>query len=116
MPEYFVQMATKDFGADGFARYQAFHHSDVDHAAVLHNAQRIVFVFGKKDKIITQEIADYYAKHYAAKAEFIYLDDRGHMGSLDPQANIVEELSYLFPSPAVAHRSLPLFEITPWQE
>lgn len=94
MPEYFKDMATKDFGEIWFTTYQEFHKADILHDNVKNNCRRIIFVFGRKDHIIRSEIVEYYKDIYVDKAEIIMLD-RGHMWSLEEWANDIIEINKL---------------------
>ena len=93
----FIQGLQEDFSPEEAEVFMNFHDQGIRHIAVNANCEKISFVFGKRDEVITQEVADIYAKTYP-DAKYIYLF-AWHMGNSpeDTPEKIMEIYDRLFP-------------------
>lgn len=93
----FVKGLQEDMTAEEAEVFMEFHDQWIRHTTVNENCDKISFVFGKYDEVITQEVADIYSKTYP-KAKYIYLF-AGHMGNSpeDGPHKIMEIYDRLFP-------------------
>ena len=74
----FIKELEEEFTPEEYDIFNNFHDHGIRHIDVNNNCEKIIFVFGKFDETIDQEVADIYYKTYP-QAKYIYLE-AWHMG------------------------------------
>lgn len=75
----FIAELEDEFGPNERKIFDDFHNRGIRHIDVNKNCEKIIFVFGRFDEGIDQQVADIYTKTYH-RAEYIYLE-AWHMGN-----------------------------------
>lgn len=107
--KYYNSFSKKELPEEELAVFKKYMDRELDIKKIKKNAEKIVFIFGKKDPWIKEEIRNYYTSNFCDVAS-IHLLDYGHMGENEG----VKKLPLLedqFPQEAVSIIPVPIKDL-----
>lgn len=91
--KYFDSMS-KNLSKEELEVYKKYQQRDIDIEKIKSNSKEIIFVFGKKDSWVNEEIRNFYTEKFKDSAKFNVLEDEGHMSESEgvKRLSVVEDL------------------------